>query len=554
MTADNPTTGGEAQRRGLSLRGLNMDRQLVVSSLIAYAERNHHHTDVVGVDSDGRLVRSDWGEIGRRARRLAAGLERAGISDGDRVATIAWNNTRHLEAYYGITGIGAVLHTVNPRLHDDQLVYILNHAGDRIVFVDADFWPIVERIADRCPTVEQWVRLDGAYEDFLADEPLAEWPDLDEWAAATLCYTSGTTGNPKGVLQSHRAIVLQSWATCTSDAHNVNSAESVLLAVPMYHVNGWAIPFAAALSGAKLVLPGPDLGPEALIKLINDEDVTLSAGVPTIWLGMVQHLDRHGGEIPSLRRIAVGGSAAPRSLMDTLEDDHGVFVSHVWGMTEMTQGSSGRFTHRVERMGRDEQRKRQAMAGREIYGVELARVDDEGRLIERSSPQPGELVARGPWVAGAYFEADTPGSHTTDSPDGSDGGVGPGWLRTGDVATINDEGYITLVDRAKDVIKSGGEWISSIDLENASVGVDGVIEAAVIGLAHERWGERPLLFCVTDGTVGKDAILEHLSGVVARWWLPDDVIFVDEIPHTGTGKIDKKVLREAYRDHVWGST
>ena len=527
------------------LRGLNMDRQLLISSLIDYAGRNHRATEVVARTSDGTLVRTNWGQVSDRARRLGTALRDEGVSEGDRVATIAWNDHRHLEAYYGITGIGAVLHTVNPRLHDDQITYIINHAADVVVLVDPDFVELAERIAPHCPTVRRWVRLDADYEAFVEEaEPLEQWPLLDEWAAATLCYTSGTTGNPKGVLQSHRAIVLQTWATCTTDGHNVNSGESILLAVPMFHVNGWAIPFASAMSGAKLVLPGSDLSPSAMVEWINSERVTLSAGVPTIWLSTVQHLQRTGEDVPSLRRIAVGGSAAPRSLMDALEDDYGTFVAHVWGMTEMTQGSSGRFTNRVETMPRDEQRRRQAMAGREIFGVEIKVVDDEGNDVERGAGVPGELLARGPWVAGSYFGGQpNDGFSTTHTPDG--------WLRTGDVATIDDEGYITIVDRAKDVIKSGGEWISSIDLENAAVGCQGVVQAAVIGLPHDRWGERPLLLCVADGPLDRGAVLEQMASSVPRWWLPNDVVCVDEIPLTGTGKIDKKALRQEFAGHVW---
>lgn len=539
------------------LRGLNMDRQLLVSSLIDYAGRNHSSTDVIATDSAGIVHRTNWSEICSRARQVSSALKGEGISQGDRIATIAWNDHRHLEVYYGITGLGSVLHTVNPRLRDQQISWIIRHAEDQLVFVDPDFLHLAEAIALETPSVRKWVVLTDelqetslpnavAYEQWISESgSTVDWPLLDEWNAATLCYTSGTTGDPKGVMQSHRSIVLQTWATCTGDGHNVNSSESILLAVPMFHVNGWAIPFAAAMSGAKLVLPGPDLSAEALVRQIQDEQITFSAGVPTIWLSVVQQLKDTGSDIPSLQRIAVGGSAAPRSLMDTLEDDYGVFVSHVWGMTEMTQGSAGRFTHRVAGLNREEQRRRQAMAGRELYGVELRLVDANGEDVPRDGSSPGELLARGPWVAGAYFELADEMTHIED-----DSG---NWLRTGDVATMDTEGYITIVDRAKDVIKSGGEWISSIELENAAVGAPGVAEAAAVGLPHDRWGERPLLLVVLepDSEFERDEIVEAIKPHVASWWLPDAIVAVEEIPHTGTGKIDKKVLRDRFSEFNW---
>ena len=539
------------------LRGLNMDRQLLVSSLIEYAGRNHSSTDVIATDSSGAVHRSNWSEIRLRAHRVSSALVQEGISEGDRVATIAWNDHRHLEVYYGVTGLGSVLHTINPRLREQQIVWIMKHANDQIVFVDPDFLPLAESIASDVPSVRKWVVLSDeltdsslpnavTYEDWIDGHSVAtEWPILDEWCAATLCYTSGTTGDPKGVMQSHRSIVLQTWATCTGDGHDVNSSQSILLAVPMFHVNGWAIPFAAAMSGAKFVLPGPDLSAEALVRQIQDERITFSAGVPTIWLSIVQYLKDTGSDVPSLQRIAVGGSAAPRSLMDTLEDDYGVFVSHIWGMTEMTQGSAGRFTHRVTELDREQKRRRQAMAGRELYGVELRLVDGDGEDVARDGSSPGELLARGPWVAGAYFELDDDTTHMTD-----ENGV---WLRTGDVATMDAEGYISIVDRAKDVIKSGGEWISSIELENAAVGAPGLAEAAAVGMPHDRWGERPLLLVVLEpgAEFNRDEILETIKPHVASWWLPDAVVAVEEIPHTGTGKINKKLLREEFAGFEW---
>ena len=556
-----------------TLAGDTMDRPLLVSTLISYAARSHAGTDVVSVDSAGVRRRSNWGEIGERARRVSAALASDGVTAGERVATIAWNDHRHLEAYYGITGIGAVLHTVNPRLHDDQLAYILNDAADSMVLVDQSFAGLAARLAPRVPSVRRWVVLGAAepadgdpaadavglpgeanYEQWLAraPEPVPGiWPDFDERSAATLCYTSGTTGNPKGVLQSHRSIVLQTWATCTGDGHDVHSGHAVLGTVPMFHVNGWALPFACAMSGAKLVLPGPDLSPEALADLIEAEDITFSAGVPTVWLGVVQHLQATGRAVPSLQKVAVGGSAAPRVLIDTFEDDYGVTVSHIWGMTEMTQGTSGRFTHRVERAGRDAQRTRQAKAGRELYGIELRVVGDDGAELPRDGASVGEIQARGPWMSGAYYRgalAD-PDAFASSHLDQADGG----WLRTGDVGALDPEGYLTLTDRSKDVIKSGGEWISSIELENAALEAPGVAAAAVIGLAHERWGERPLLIVeLADGAALDSAsVLDAIRPKVASWWLPDDIVAADAIPLTSTGKIDKKLLRASYAAHTW---
>ncbi len=532
------------------LYGLNMDRPLLLSGLVSYAARNHGSVPVVSRDSAGVDKRSNWSEIDERSQWFARSLAALGVGRGDRVATIAWNDHRHLECYYGIAGSGAVLHTVNPRLFDDQLAYIVNHAEDTVVCVDPQFVPMATRLRDQCPGVKHWIvlgptdaGLDGAlaYDDLVAAHAgTFDWPELDEREAAALCYTSGTTGNPKGVLYHHRGLMLQAMTSCMIDGHGINSQESVLVVVPMFHVNGWALPFSTAMSGAKVVLPGPDVAPATIVRWIADEGITWSAGVPTVWLGAVQELERAGGSMPTLGRLAIGGSAAPPALVEVLEDRYGVSVSHVWGMTEMTLGTSGRVPYRVSQLPVAERRERQMRSGREICGVELRVVDEAGADVPRDGASPGELLCRGPWVAGSYYRVPPGDSHTDD-----------GWLRTGDVATIDGDGYIQLVDRLKDMIKSGGEWISSIELENAAVGCAGVAEAAVIGLAHPRWQERPFMVVVRSpgSSVTADEVRAHLESLVAKWWLPDQIVFVDEIPHTGTGKIQKTALRLQFADH-----
>ncbi len=526
------------------LYGLNMDRPLLLSGLITYAAAFHGDTEVVSKDSAGAVVRTNYRTLEERARRVSALLTSLGVERGDRVATIAWNDHRHFACYYGIAGMGAVLHTVNPRLFDEQIAYILNHAEDVVVFVDPAFAPLAERLRDGVGSVKRWIVLDDEFDALLdTTEPIAAWPELDEREAAALCYTSGTTGNPKGVLYHHRGLVLQSFACCSGDGHGVNSRETVLLVVPMFHVNGWAMPFSCAQSGAKLVLPGPDIGPEAIHHWVTSEGVTLSAGVPTVWLSVVQHLEQHGLDVPSLRRVAIGGASAPPALIATLEDRYGVMVTHVWGMTEMTLGSSGMPPGRVAALPVEERRKRQMKGGRVMYGVDLEIVGEDGVPVAHDGVARGELLARGPWVAGSYYRGEDGGgtTHTDD-----------GWLRTGDVATMDAEGYIEIVDRSKDMIKSGGEWISSIQLENEAVGCPGVAEAAVIALPHPRWQERPLLVVVRQAgaTVTAEDVLAHLAERVAKWWLPDEVVFVEEIPHTGTGKIQKTTLRARFADHV----
>lgn len=524
-----------------------MDRQLVLGGVADYAARHHGDVEVVSRDSAGVERRLGYAEVVERARRLTAVLGGLGIGRGARVGTLAWNDHRHLTAYYAITGAGAVLHTINPRLFEDQLAFVIAHAEDKVVLYDPDFAGLAERLAVAVPAVEHWVALDPGFDEAIDNAPPANWPDLDEREAAALCYTSGTTGNPKGILYHHRALVLQSLTLCTGEGHGITSSQTVLLVPPMFHVNGWALPFACPMAGAKLLLPGPDLSGAALHRWIDVEGATFSAGVPTIWLGLVAHLQQRGGRVDSLQRVAIGGSSAPPALTEVLEDTYGVSVSHVWGMTELTLGTSGAMTGAVAALGTDERRRRQMKAGRAIYGVELEIVDEQAQPLPHDGIAQGELLARGPWVAGAYYGKDGDERNVRSS-NGGTSHTEDGWLRTGDIATLDAEGYIEIVDRAKDLIKSGGEWISSITLENAALGCPGVAEAAVIGVPHPRWQERPLLAVVRQPGATPEAgdVLSHLAGQVAGWWLPDEVVFVEEIPHTGTGKINKRALRERF--------
>jgi fatty-acyl-CoA synthase len=528
---------------------------LLVWKLIDHAALNHGDREIVSLTVEGGEVRSNWREVHGRAKRVAQALERLGIRRGDRVATLAWNTHRHIECWYGISGMGAVAHTINPRLFQDQIAYIANHAEDRVLFFDACFIKLVEEVAPRLKTVERYVAMTDrahmpdssldllCYEDLLAAEDGDyAWAQVDETAPAGLCYTSGTTGNPKGVLYSHRSNVLHSFAAAQADALALSSRTVVLPVVPMYHANAWGVPYAAALTGAKIVMAGPNFDAPTLHKLILDEGVTFTAAVPTVWLGMLQHLDATGGKLGKLERVVIGGSAAPRSMIEAFERRFGVSVAHAWGMTEMSPlGTVGTLCASGSELDPDAQIDLKCKQGRTLFGVEMAIKDDAGRELPRDGQAFGHLMVRGPWIVERYFRGD--GGEVLDA---------EGYFDTGDVATLDARGYMQITDRAKDVIKSGGEWISSIDLENAAVGHPAVLEAAVIGLPHPKWDERPLLIVIRKpgASVSKDELLTFLSDKVAKWWLPDDVAFVDSIPHTATGKIQKTALREQFRDYT----
>ena len=539
------------------MRGLMMDRPLLIQSLIRYAARYHAETEIVSRTTEGTLHRYTYADAEPRAKQLAKALIRLGVGFGDRVATMAWNNHRHFEAYYAISGIGAVCHTINPRLFADQLAYIVNHAQDKVLLLDLTFVPLAEKMAADWPAVRHYVVMTDrahmpatslpsalCYEDIVAAEtPGLEWSEFDENTAAALCYTSGTTGNPKGALYSHRSTVLHAYAICAPSTIGISMHEVICPIVPMFHVNAWGIPYAAAMAGAKLVFPGPRLDGASLQELFEGEAVTCAAGVPTVWLGLLQHLEATGKRIDSVKRVTCGGSAVPISMIRTFGERYGVDLIHGWGMTEMSPvGSLSIPNPSLMALDREAEYVSRARQGKPLYGVEFKIVDPDGRRLPEDGITSGELLVRGSWVIGAYYQDEAASQAALDT---------EGWFRTGDVATIDAEGCMQIVDRSKDVIKSGGEWISSIDLENAAMGHPDIAEAAVIGLPHPKWDERPLLVVVAKPgcELAPDAVIGFLGGKVAKWQLPDDVVFLQEMPHGATGKVLKTRLREMFKDH-----
>ena len=532
--------------------GLMQDRPLLISSLIDFAAQYHGGVEIVSRTVEGPIHRYSYADANLRAKQLAQALGGLGITLGDRVATLAWNGYRHLECYYGVSGIGAVLHTINPRLFPEQIVYIANHAEDRVLFTELTFVPLLEGIVDQLESVEAIVIMTDranmpetslpnvhCYEELLAAQDGAfAWPSFDEKTASSLCYTSGTTGNPKGVLYSHRSTVLHSLASCSKDVLGLSSQDSVLPVVPMFHANSWGIAYSAPMSGAKLVLPGMGMDGASIYELLEQEKVTLSAGVPTVWLMLLQYLQQNDKQLPHMPRTVIGGSAAPASMIETFEHDYDVVVIHAWGMTEMSPlGTTGNLKAGMADWDYADKLAVKSKQGRAVYGVDMKITDDDGNELPRDGVAFGHLMVRGPWITNGYFKAD--GGEVLDAGD---------WFDTGDVATLDPEGYMQITDRSKDVIKSGGEWISSIDLENIAVGHPDVAEAAVIGVAHPKWDERPLLIIVRNegSSVEGPEILDFMKGKIATWWMPDDVTFVDEIPHTATGKIQKLILREQF--------
>ena len=531
--------------------GLIMDRQLLISSVIQHAELQFGDTEIVSRETHGPLFRYTYADCAARSRQLANALRGLGLGSGDRIGTLAWNNHRHLEAYFAVSGSGMVLHTCNPRLHPEQLAYIINHAEDRAILFDSTFAPLIEQLAAHCPMVTSWVCLSDranmppfasvvgvlCHEELMAAQSdQFDWPEFDERSAAAICYTSGTTGNPKGALYSHRAVLLSTFAICMPRGLALSENETVLPVVPMFHVNAWCIPYGAPITGAKLVLAGPRLDGKSLYELMEAEGVTVSAGVPTIWHALALYLDQTGKRFSTMRRTIIGGSAAPAALIAKFADEFKVDVQCGWGMTETTAAATvSSLTAKQKLLDRAAQHVASSRSGKIAFGLEIKTIDETGNTLPRDGKSAGELCVRGLWVMSAYYKSDT-------SP------LRDGWFPTGDVATIAPDGVMQITDRAKDIIKTGGEWISSIDVENAAMAHPAVAMAAVIGVKHPKWDERPLIFIVRKPglTLEREDVLSFLAGRLAKWWVPDDVVFLDSLPLSGAGKVQKIELRKQY--------
>jgi len=534
----------------------NMQKQgLLIPDLLEHAAQYHGSTEIVSRLVEGGIHRYTYADALLRSKKLANALARLGVQSGDRVGTLAWNTFRHFELYYAVSGAGAITHTINPRLFPEQITYIVNHAQDSYLFVDLTFFPIIEKLHNHWPCLKGVVVLTDqdnmpetnltnvmCYEDLISDESdVFEWPEFEDEQAATLCYTSGTTGNPKGVLYSHRSTILHALGSAQREGLDIDSESTVLPVVPMFHVCAWGVPYAAPMTGAKIVFPGAGMDGASLTELIQTEKADLLLGVPTVWLGLLNYLDQQSQVLESVERVVIGGSAAPVSMIQAFDEKHDAFVIHAWGMTEMSPlGTVCAPTRALKDLPKTERYALQSKQGRPVFGVQLKIIDDEGKECQRDGVEFGRLLVKGPWIAGQYYLEDSSALE-----------IG-GWFDTGDVATIDPQGYMQIVDRKKDVIKSGGEWISSIELENVAVGHPSVQEACVIGVLHPKWDERPLLLLVlAEGKSCDDSeLLEFMSGKVAKWSLPDAVLVVDTLPHTATGKLMKKDLREEYKNFL----
>jgi 3-(methylthio)propionyl---CoA ligase len=535
--------------------GLMQTQPLLISSLIDFADRHHGDTEIVSRRVEGDIHRYTWRDVAKRSRQVAHALDGINLLFSDRVATLAWNGYRHLELYFGVSGSGRVLHTVNPRLHPEQIAWIATHAEDQVLCFDMTFLPIVKAIHAKCPTIRHYVALCDAdklpadsgipnlisYEAWIAGQPTTyEWPSFDENSASSMCYTSGTTGNPKAALYSHRSTILHAYAAALPDVMCLSARDSVLPVVPMFHVNAWGIPYSAALVGAKLVFPGPAMDGKSVYELMEAEKVNYSAGVPTVWQMLLGHLRANDLRFSSLKRTVIGGSACPPAMIHAFRDEYGVEVLHAWGMTEMSPlGTLCTLKNKHLTMPEDEQMKIRLKQGRAIYGVDMKIVGDNGQDLPWDGKAFGDLYVKGPWTVREYFKGE-----------GGDPLVN-GWFPTGDVATIDPEGYMQITDRSKDVIKSGGEWISSIDVENIAVAHPAVAMAACVGMKHPKWDERPIVAVVKKpgAEVTRDELLKFYEGKIAKWQIPDDVVFVDAIPLGATGKMLKTRLREMLKDY-----
>jgi fatty-acyl-CoA synthase len=535
--------------------GLMQNQPLLISALIDFAERHHGDAEIVSRRVEGDIHRYTYRDVARRSRQVARALDRAGVGFGERVATLAWNGYRHLELYFGVSGSGRVLHTINPRLHPEQIAWIANHAEDQVLCFDMSFLPIVQAIHAKCGTVKRWVALCDAdklpadtgipnlvsYEAWIGAEPADYvWPQFDENTASSMCYTSGTTGNPKAALYSHRSTILHAYAAALPDVMCLSARDAILPVVPMFHVNAWGIPYSAALTGAKLVFPGPALDGRSVYELLEAERVTYAAGVPTVWQMLLGHMKPNGLRFSTLKRTVIGGSACPPAMIAAFKDDYGVEVLHAWGMTEMSPlGTLCTLKNKHLVLPESEQMKIRMKQGRAIFGVDMKIVDAEGKELPWDGKTSGDLLVKGPWIIREYFKGE-----------GGDPLV-DGWFPTGDVATIDADGYMQITDRSKDVIKSGGEWISSIDVENIAMAHPAVQMAACIGMKHPKWDERPVVVVVKKpgAALTRDELLAFYEGKIAKWQIPDDVVFVDAIPLGATGKMLKTKLRELLKDY-----
>ena len=535
--------------------GLMQSQPLLISGLIDHAERHHGDAEIVSRRVEGDLHRSTWAGVARRSRQVAHALDAMNLAFSDRIATLAWNGYRHLELYFGVSGSGRVLHTINPRLHPDQIAWIAGHAEDQVLCFDLTFLPLVQAVHARCPTIKHFVALCDAdklprdsgipnllsYEAWIGGQPTSyQWPSFDENSASSMCYTSGTTGNPKAALYSHRSTTLHAYAAALPDVMSLSARDSVLPVVPMFHVNAWGIPYSAALTGCKLVFPGPAMDGKSIYELIEAEKVSYAAGVPTVWQMMLGHMKPNGLRFSTLKRTVIGGSACPPAMITAFNDDYGVEVLHAWGMTEMSPlGTLCTLKNRHLDLPEAEKMKIRLKQGRAIYGVDMKIVGEDGKELAWDGKAYGDLYVKGPWIVAEYFKGEG-GNPLVD-----------GWFPTGDVATIDAEGYMQITDRSKDVIKSGGEWISSIEVENIAVAHPAVAMAACIGMRHPKWDERPVVVVVKKpgAEVTREELLAFYQGKTAKWQIPDDVIFVDAIPLGATGKMLKTRLREQLKDY-----